>query len=91
VTGYVLILHNAVATLHLERLRIIRGESLYQEKYGLYVAMNYFNDSANGFGLRQLGLVSLRGLNSLLLALSFIIIHYTLDIRMNRIQAYTSG
>uniref|UniRef100_A0A8C3RUK6 Erb-b2 receptor tyrosine kinase 3 n=1 Tax=Chelydra serpentina TaxID=8475 RepID=A0A8C3RUK6_CHESE len=53
VTGYVLIAMNVFAYLPLGNLRVIRGTQLYEEKYALFVLLNYH---ANGsHALRQVG------------------------------------
>jgi len=69
VTGYVLIVGNAIESLGLNNLRIIRGESLFLSEgeanslteYSLYVALNYEGRLNNGGGLLELQLKSLRG------------------------------
>jgi len=69
VTGYVLIATNAIESLGLNNLRIIRGESLYSSsgetdeptKYSLYIALNYHMDHLPSIGLLELQLTSLRG------------------------------
>ncbi|XP_036374455.1 epidermal growth factor receptor [Megalops cyprinoides] len=62
VGGYVLIALNKVDTIPLENLRIIRGHTLYENKYALAVLSNYDNDGKNrNFtkGVRSLPLRSL--------------------------------
>ena len=60
VTGYVLIVNIFSNYLNLTNLRIIRGETLYNNNYSLYVALNHnpYNDSQ---GLLELQFVSLSG------------------------------
>ncbi|XP_065126013.1 epidermal growth factor receptor isoform X10 [Paramisgurnus dabryanus] len=57
VGGYVLIAVNTAPSIPLENLRIIRGHTLYEEKYALAVLLN-FNQST-GQGVNQLPLTSL--------------------------------
>lgn len=62
VTGYVLLYQNVLADLYLENLLIIRGETLFENKYALYVALNYDSSrSSDVNGLKRLGLSSLHG------------------------------
>ena len=69
VTGYVLIVTNAIPTLGLNNLRIIRGETLFLSSgeadnstgYSLYVALNYRAGYVDDGGLLELQLTSLRG------------------------------
>jgi len=69
VTGYVLIMTNAIESLGLNNLRIIRGETLYDSAgetdsptgYSLYIALNYHVGHQPGGGLLELQLTSLRG------------------------------
>jgi hypothetical protein len=63
VRGYVLLVANVITELHLDQLRIIRGQTLYQPaghpvNYSLYVALNHAENSSDA-GLRELGLKSL--------------------------------
>ena len=69
-TGYVLIAANAIRTLGLNNLRIVRGESLLSASageaqnstgYSLYVGLNYRSGSLSDGGLLELQLTSLRG------------------------------
>ncbi|KAM6112290.1 LOW QUALITY PROTEIN: receptor tyrosine-protein kinase erbB-3 [Phoenicopterus ruber ruber] len=53
VTGYILIAMNVFASLPLQNLRVIRGTQFYEEKYALFVLLNY---NPNPPTLRQLGL-----------------------------------
>uniref|UniRef100_A0A672RKC4 Receptor protein-tyrosine kinase n=1 Tax=Sinocyclocheilus grahami TaxID=75366 RepID=A0A672RKC4_SINGR len=57
VGGYVLIGINTAPRIPLENLRIIRGHSLYDDKYALAVLLNYNNSI--GQGVNQLPLTSL--------------------------------
>ncbi|NWU73807.1 ERBB3 kinase, partial [Pterocles burchelli] len=41
VTGYILIAMNVFATLPLQNLRVIRGTQFYEEKFALFVLLNY--------------------------------------------------
>lgn len=59
VTGYVLIAINEFSRLPLDNLRVIRGSTLYEDKYALAVMVNY---QMNGqYGLQELGLTHLTG------------------------------
>jgi len=68
VTGYVLFVTNAVDSLGLNNLRLIRGDTLFQSAgetenptaYSLYIALNYKAGQMTG-GLLELQLTSLRG------------------------------
>ncbi|XP_029973898.1 receptor tyrosine-protein kinase erbB-3b [Salarias fasciatus] len=57
VTGYVLIAMNHFQEIPLGRLRVIRGNSLFERRFALSVLFNYPKDGSNG--LRQLGLTNL--------------------------------
>uniref|UniRef100_A0A671WV33 receptor protein-tyrosine kinase n=1 Tax=Sparus aurata TaxID=8175 RepID=A0A671WV33_SPAAU len=57
VTGYVLIAMNHFQEIPLGKLRVIRGNSLYERRFALSVFFNYPKDGSNG--LRQLGLANL--------------------------------
>ncbi|XP_015241974.1 PREDICTED: receptor tyrosine-protein kinase erbB-3-like [Cyprinodon variegatus] len=57
VTGYVLIAMNHFQEIPLGRLRVIRGNSLYERRFALSVLFNYPKEGSNG--LRQLGLLNL--------------------------------
>ncbi|ESP01522.1 hypothetical protein LOTGIDRAFT_139610, partial [Lottia gigantea] len=59
VTGYVLILSVFADYVPLENLRIIRGRTLYHDKYSLYVALNSHPTAEPG--LRELRFNSLSG------------------------------
>ncbi|XP_037227175.1 LOW QUALITY PROTEIN: receptor tyrosine-protein kinase erbB-3 [Falco rusticolus] len=59
VTGYILIAMNVFASLPLQNLRVIRGTQFYEEKYALFVLLNYNPNSTHA--LRQLGLNQLTG------------------------------
>ncbi len=59
VTGYVLIAMNHFQEIPLGKLRVIRGNSLYERRFALSVFFNYPKDGSNG--LRQLGLANLTG------------------------------
>ncbi|XP_048784590.1 receptor tyrosine-protein kinase erbB-3 [Lagopus muta] len=54
VTGYILIAMNVFSTLPLRNLRVIRGTQFYEEKYALFVLLNYNPNATHA--LRQLGL-----------------------------------
>ncbi|KAJ8265668.1 hypothetical protein COCON_G00147670 [Conger conger] len=57
VTGYILIAINEFPHLPLAQLRVIRGNSLYEGRFALYVLLNYKKDG--NYGLRELGLTHL--------------------------------
>ncbi|XP_069053576.1 receptor tyrosine-protein kinase erbB-3 isoform X2 [Lepisosteus oculatus] len=57
VTGYVLIAINQFSSLPLGELRVIRGTTLYEDKYALAVMVNYQKDGSQG--LRELGFTHL--------------------------------
>uniref|UniRef100_A0AAR2JED7 receptor protein-tyrosine kinase n=1 Tax=Pygocentrus nattereri TaxID=42514 RepID=A0AAR2JED7_PYGNA len=59
VTGYVLIAINQFRQLPLENIRVIRGTSLYEERFALAVLVNYQKDG--DYGLQELGLTHLTG------------------------------
>lgn len=59
VTGYILIAMNVFASLPLQNLRVIRGTQFYEEKYALFVLLNYNPNTTHA--LRQLGLNQLTG------------------------------
>lgn len=62
VQGYVLIAHSLVSRVPLQRLRIVRGTQLFEEKYALVVLDNgNLQDTAAVGGLRELQLRSLTG------------------------------
>ncbi|GAB0201315.1 receptor tyrosine-protein kinase erbB-3 [Grus japonensis] len=54
VTGYILIAMNVFASLPLQNLRVIRGTQFYEEKYALFVLLNYNPNTTHA--LRHLGL-----------------------------------
>ncbi|NXA12954.1 ERBB3 kinase, partial [Sapayoa aenigma] len=54
VTGYILIAMNVFASLPLQNLRVIRGTQFYEEKFALFVLLNYNPNTTHA--LRQLGL-----------------------------------
>lgn len=58
-TGYILIAMNVFASLPLQNLRVIRGTQFYEEKYALFVLLNYNPNATHA--LRQLGLNQLTG------------------------------
>lgn len=60
VGGYVLIALNTVSRIHLDNLRIIRGHSLFEKKFALYVMANF--NKSTGLGTNELLLKSLTGL-----------------------------
>ncbi|TRZ00828.1 hypothetical protein DNTS_029445 [Danionella cerebrum] len=57
VTGYILIAINQFRRLPLEQLRVIRGTSLYEDRFALAVLVNYQKDGV--YGLRELGFTHL--------------------------------
>lgn len=59
VTGYILVAVNEFSRLPLDNLRVIRGASLYEDKYALAVMVNYQMDGQ--YGLQELGLTHLTG------------------------------
>lgn len=59
VTGYILIAINQFRRLPLEQLRVIRGTSLYEDRFALAVLVNYQKDGV--YGLQELGLTHLTG------------------------------
>uniref|UniRef100_A0A803WB90 Receptor L-domain domain-containing protein n=1 Tax=Ficedula albicollis TaxID=59894 RepID=A0A803WB90_FICAL len=54
VTGYILIAMNVFAALPLQNLRVIRGTQFYEERFALFVLLNY--NPNNTQALRQLRL-----------------------------------
>ena len=60
VTGYVMIALYYPTVISLKNLRVIRGMDLYEDKYSLYIGLNY-NDNDDTIGLRELHLPSLHG------------------------------
>lgn len=59
VTGYVLIAMNVFTYLPLGNLRVIRGTQLYEDKYALFVLLNYHTNGSHA--LRQVGFNQLTG------------------------------
>ncbi|KAM4751756.1 receptor tyrosine-protein kinase erbB-3-like, partial [Cyanocitta cristata] len=59
VTGYILIAMNVFAALPLRSLRVIRGTQFYEERFALFVLLNYNPNATHA--LRQLGLSQLTG------------------------------
>uniref|UniRef100_A0A673LKL0 Receptor protein-tyrosine kinase n=1 Tax=Sinocyclocheilus rhinocerous TaxID=307959 RepID=A0A673LKL0_9TELE len=57
VTGYILIAINQFRRLPLEQLRVIRGTSLYEDRFALAILVNYQKDGV--YGLKELGLTHL--------------------------------
>ncbi|XP_066520621.1 receptor tyrosine-protein kinase erbB-3a [Hoplias malabaricus] len=57
VTGYVLIAINQFSYLPLENIRVIRGTSLYEDRFALAILVNYEKDGVQG--LTKLGLTHL--------------------------------
>ncbi|XP_035245178.1 receptor tyrosine-protein kinase erbB-3-like [Anguilla anguilla] len=57
VTGYILIAINEFSRLPLEQLRVIRGTTLYEDRYALVVVVNYQKDGKHG--LQELGFTHL--------------------------------
>lgn len=58
-TGYILIAMNVFSSLPLRNLRVIRGTQFYEEKFALFVLLNYNPNSTHA--LRHLGLNQLTG------------------------------
>lgn len=58
-TGYVLIAMNVFTYLPLQNLRMIRGTQYYEEKYALYVVLNYEKNVTHA--LHQMGFNQLTG------------------------------
>ncbi|KAH0629286.1 hypothetical protein JD844_011234 [Phrynosoma platyrhinos] len=61
VTGYVLIAMNLFTYLPLHNLRIIRGTQYYEDKYALYIVLNYIENvphSLHQVGFNQLTVLS---------------------------------
>ncbi|XP_014166920.1 receptor tyrosine-protein kinase erbB-3-like, partial [Geospiza fortis] len=54
VTGYILIAMNVFTALPLQNLRVIRGTQFYEDKFALFVLLNYNPNTTHA--LRQLGL-----------------------------------
>lgn len=59
VTGYILFAVNEFRRLPLDHLRVIRGTTLYEDKYALAVMVNY--QKGGQYGLEELGLTRLTG------------------------------
>uniref|UniRef100_A0A8C9ZPK1 Receptor protein-tyrosine kinase n=1 Tax=Sander lucioperca TaxID=283035 RepID=A0A8C9ZPK1_SANLU len=59
VTGYILLAVTEFSRLPLDRLRVIRGTTLYEDQYALAVMLNYQKDGQHG--LQELGLTHLTG------------------------------
>uniref|UniRef100_A0A8B9LYI3 Receptor protein-tyrosine kinase n=1 Tax=Astyanax mexicanus TaxID=7994 RepID=A0A8B9LYI3_ASTMX len=59
VTGYVLIAINQFKYLPLENMRVIRGTSLYEDRFALAILVNYQKEGVHG--LQELGLTHLTG------------------------------
>uniref|UniRef100_A0AAQ4RVT3 Receptor protein-tyrosine kinase n=1 Tax=Gasterosteus aculeatus aculeatus TaxID=481459 RepID=A0AAQ4RVT3_GASAC len=57
VTGYILFAVNEFRRLPLDHLRVIRGTTLYEDKYALAVMVNY--QKGGQYGLEELGLTRL--------------------------------
>ncbi|KAJ8397066.1 hypothetical protein AAFF_G00011200 [Aldrovandia affinis] len=57
VTGYILIVINKFKRLPLDQLRVIRGNTLYENRFALYILLNYQKDGPSG--LQELGLTHL--------------------------------
>ncbi|XP_061746081.1 receptor tyrosine-protein kinase erbB-3a [Nerophis ophidion] len=57
VTGYILVALNEFSRLPLDHLRVIRGTTLYEDRYALAVMINYQNEGQHG--LQELGLTHL--------------------------------
>lgn len=63
VTGYVLFAVNQFSRLPLDQLRVIRGNTLYEDQYALAVMLNYQKNGQHG--LQELGLTQLTGTQSI--------------------------
>lgn len=59
VTGYILFAVNDLSRLPLDQLRVIRGNTLYDNQFALAVMVNYQKDGQ--YGLQELGLTHLTG------------------------------
>lgn len=59
VTGYILFALNEFSRLPLDHLRVIRGNTLYEDQYALAIMVNYQKDGQHG--LQELGLTHLTG------------------------------
>lgn len=59
VTGYILFAVNEFSRLPLDHLRVIRGNTLYENQYALAVMVNYQKEGQHG--LQELGLTHLTG------------------------------
>uniref|UniRef100_A0A8C6LQN0 receptor protein-tyrosine kinase n=1 Tax=Nothobranchius furzeri TaxID=105023 RepID=A0A8C6LQN0_NOTFU len=57
VTGYILFAVNEFSRLPLDNLRVIRGNTLFEDRYALAVMLNYQRDGQHG--LQELGLTHL--------------------------------
>ncbi|KAM4613430.1 receptor tyrosine-protein kinase erbB-3a isoform 2-T2 [Polymixia lowei] len=57
VTGYILIAINQFERLRLDHLRVIRGKTLFEDRFALAVLVNYQKDGQ--YGLQELGLTHL--------------------------------
>ncbi|OPJ72585.1 hypothetical protein AV530_008468 [Patagioenas fasciata monilis] len=68
VTGYILIAMNVFSSLPLRNLRVIRGTQFYEEKFALFVLLNYNPNATHA--LRHLGLNQLTGEKQMRFALS---------------------
>uniref|UniRef100_A0A671RS85 Receptor protein-tyrosine kinase n=1 Tax=Sinocyclocheilus anshuiensis TaxID=1608454 RepID=A0A671RS85_9TELE len=69
VTGYILIAINQFRRLPLEQLRVIRGTSLYEDRFALAILVNYQKDGV--YGLKELGLTHLTGMHLYIYILSY--------------------
>lgn len=58
-TGYILLAISEFSRLPLDNLRVIRGNTLYDNKYALAIMINYQKDGEHG--LQELGLTHLTG------------------------------
>lgn len=70
VTGYILLGVNEFSRLPLDNLRVIRGTTLYEDKYALAVMINYQKEGQ--YGLQELGLTHLTGIQEVTTFLFFI-------------------
>ncbi|KAF7667758.1 hypothetical protein LDENG_00051340 [Lucifuga dentata] len=57
VTGYILLAVNEFSRLPLDHLRVIRGKTLYENRFALAVMVNY--QKGGQYGLQELGLTNL--------------------------------
>ena len=66
VEGYVLLVGIYTDNLYLDNLRLIRGTTLFKDKYSLYVSLVFRKGTT--FGIEHLGFRSLQGRNIILVS-----------------------